>query len=145
VVLNPAPAQPLPPALLADIDYLVPNEIEAQALTAVPVSTPEDAMEAGRRLRATGARNAIITMGEKGVVVVTADGATHYPALEVKAVDSTAAGDTFIGGLCAALVEGRPLAAGIQFAQAAAAICVTRFGAQPSIPRRVEVEGQERA
>ncbi len=140
VVLNPAPAQPVPPSLLADVDYLVPNEIEAQALTAVPVFTPEDAMEAGRRLRFAGAKNVLVTMGPQGVVAVTADGATHYPALEVKAVDSTAAGDTFIGGLCAALVEGRPLGTGIQFAQAAAAICVTRFGAQPSIPRRSEVE-----
>ena len=139
VVLTPAPAQPLPSSLLRDVDYLVPNEIEAQALTGVEVASPAGAIEAGRRLLAGGARNVLVTLGAGGVVLVTLEGAEHHPAPVVKAVDTTAAGDTFIGGLCAALVEGRSLRAAIDFAQAAAAISVTRFGAQSSIPRRGEV------
>jgi ribokinase len=139
VVLTPAPAQPLPSSLLRDVDYLVPNEIEAQALSGVEVASPAGAIEAGRRLLSGGARNVLVTLGASGVVVVTSEGAEHHPAPEVKAVDTTAAGDTFIGGLCAVLVEGRPLRAAIAFAQAAAAISVTRFGAQSSIPRRGEV------
>lgn len=141
VVLNPAPAQPLPAELLASTDYLVPNELEAAALAGVRVDSPASAAEAAQRLRAQGVRNVIITLGAAGVLSATADGVQHHPARPVKAVDSTAAGDTFIGGLCASLVAGRPLDRAIAFAQAAAAISVTRPGAQTSIPRRDEVEG----
>ncbi len=140
VVLNPAPARPLPPELLASADYLVPNELEAAALTGPPVDSPAAAAQAARRLRAQGPRNVIVTMGAAGVVSATAEGQQHHTARPVQAVDSTAAGDTFIGGLCAALVEGRPLDQAISFAQAAAAISVTRPGAQTSIPRRGEVQ-----
>jgi ribokinase len=139
VILNPAPAQPLPADLLANADYLVPNEIEAGTLSGLAVDSPERAMEAGRALRAKGARGVLITLGEGGVVAVTSDGDRHFPARRVKAVDSTAAGDTFIGGLCAALASGSPLADAIDFAQAAAAISVTRPGAQASIPYAREV------
>jgi ribokinase len=140
VVLNPAPAQPLPAELLAAADYLVPNELEAGALSGVRVDSPAAAAEAAQRLRAQGPRNVIITLGAAGVLSATADEVRHHPARPVQAVDSTAAGDTFIGGLCAALVAGRPLDRAIAFAQAAAAISVTRPGAQTSIPRREEVE-----
>ena len=139
VVLNPAPARPLPPSLLAGADYLVPNEIEASVLAGLAVDSVESALEAGRRLRAQGAANVLVTLGERGVVAVTAEGARHYPAERVQAVDTTAAGDTFIGGLCAALVRGQSLAEAIGFAQAAAAISVTRPGAQTSIPYQREV------
>lgn len=141
VVLNPAPAQPLPAELVASTDYLVPNELEAAALAGVRVDSPASAAEAAQRLRAQGARNVIITLGAAGVLSATDDGVRHHAARPVKAVDSTAAGDTFIGGLCASLVAGRPLDQAIAFAQAAAAISVTRPGAQTSIPRREEVEG----
>ena len=141
VVLNPAPAQPLPQELLSAADYLVPNEIEAAALTGRRVDSPAAAEEAARGLRAQGARNVIVTLGAAGVVSVTASEVRHHPARSVRAVDSTAAGDTFIGGLCAALVEGRSLDRAVAFAQAAAAISVTRPGAQTSIPRRDEVLG----
>lgn len=140
VVLNPAPAQPLPAELLASVDYLVPNELEAAALTGARVDSPAAAAQAAQRLRDLGSRNVIITLGAAGVLSATADQVRHHPARPVQAVDSTAAGDTFIGGLCAALVEGRPLERAIAFAQAAAAISVTRLGAQTSIPRREEVE-----
>ncbi len=139
VVLNPAPAQSLPAELLAAADYLVPNEVEAGMLAGARVDSPAAAAEAARRLRALGARNVIVTLGAAGVLSATAEEVRHHPARPVQAVDSTAAGDTFIGGLCAALVEGRPLDRAIAFAQAAAAISVTRPGAQTSIPRRAEV------
>ncbi|BDG05433.1 ribokinase [Anaeromyxobacter oryzae] len=139
VVLNPAPARPLPPALLADADLLVPNEIEAGMLTGVAVDSIDRAFDAGARLREQGAHTVLVTLGERGVVLVSAEGARHFPARSVKAVDTTAAGDTFIGGLCAALARGRPLPDAIGFAQAAAAISVTRPGAQPSIPWAREV------
>lgn len=134
VILNPAPAQPLPPSLLALVDLLVPNEIEAAALTGAPVVSVEDAIAAGRRLRETGASTVLVTLGAQGVVVVEAGGANHHPSRPVQAVDSTAAGDTFIGGFGAALVRGLALPAAVACAQAAAAISVTRPGAQPSIP-----------
>lgn len=139
VVLNPAPAQPLPPELLTGVDYLVPNEIEAAALSGLPVDSIEAAAAAGRRLREAGARNVIVTLGGRGVVAVTADGARHHQPPTVHAVDTTAAGDTFIGGLCTALVEDATLEEAIRFAQAAAALSVTRFGAQTSIPHRREL------
>jgi ribokinase len=140
VILNPAPAQPLPAELLASTDYLVPNEHEASGLSGVRVDSPAAAAAAAQRLRAQGPRTVIVTMGAAGVVSAGEDGTRHHPARPVKAVDSTAAGDTFIGGLCAALVEGRSLDDAIAFAQAAAAISVTRPGAQTSIPRRDEVQ-----
>jgi ribokinase len=140
VILNPAPARPLPAELLAAADYLVPNELEAGTLAGGRVDSPAAAAEAAQRLRALGPHNVIITLGAMGVLSATASEVRHHPARPVRAVDSTAAGDTFIGGLCAELVRGRPLAEAIAFAQAAAAISVTRAGAQTSIPRREEVE-----
>ncbi len=139
VVLNPAPAQALPPGLVACADYLVPNEIEAAMLAGLRVNSVESAAEAAARLRAQGAGNVLVTLGERGVVAVTAEGVHHHPAEKVRAVDTTAAGDTFIGGFCAALVRGRSLGEAIGFAQAAAAISVTRPGAQTSIPFEREV------
>jgi ribokinase len=141
VVLNPAPAAPLPAGLVACADLLVPNEIEAAALTGLPVGSVEEAIAAAERLRAAGAGTVLVTLGDRGVVAVTPAGARHHPAPAVKAVDTTAAGDTFIGGLSAALAAGRPLDEAIAFAQAAAAISVTRPGAQPSIPYAREVLG----
>jgi ribokinase len=140
VVLNPAPARPLPTSLLACVDYLVPNEIEAGMLTGLKVDGVETAIEAARALCALGPKCAIVTLGERGAVVVTRQGAEHVPAKVVKAVDTTAAGDTFIGGLCAALSRGRELGSSVRYAQAAAAISVTRPGAQPSIPFAREIE-----
>jgi ribokinase len=139
VVLNPAPAGPLPAGLLASVDVLVPNEIEAGALTGLTVDSIEAAVEAGRRLRRAGAGTVLVTLGARGVVVVGPDGARHEPARPVKAVDTTAAGDTFIGAFCAALVRGRTVVEATGYAQAAAAISVTRPGAQPSIPFQREV------
>jgi ribokinase len=146
VILNPAPATgPLPADWLPLIDYLIPNELEAAALTGLPVDTPEDAVRAAAALRAAGARNVLVTLGARGVQALldgTAD-ATLYDAPKVKAVDTTAAGDTFIGGFAAQLAQGADVETAIRFAQRAAALSVTRAGAQPSIPTRAEVGGSD--
>lgn len=139
VVLNPAPAQPLPDALLRCVDYLVPNETEAEQIAGVRIDDVESALRAGALLQARGARNVLVTLGERGVAAVTASGSVHRAAYPARAVDTTAAGDTFIGGLCCGLAQGMSLDEAIALGQAAAAICVTRAGAQQSIPCRAEV------
>jgi len=140
VLLNPAPVcGPLPPEWLAAADYLIPNELEAAALTGMPASTVDDAILAAQALRLSGARNVIITLGARGIVSVTDDGVVHYPADKVDAIDTTAAGDTFLGGLAAAMSWGWALPEAIHFGQAAASLSVTRAGAQPSIPYLNEV------
>ncbi|KVL79051.1 ribokinase [Burkholderia ubonensis] len=141
VVLNPAPAiAPLPAGWLPLVDYLIPNEVEAAALTGLPIRDPADAEVAARALQAGGARNVLVTLGARGVLALTADGAArHYPASAVQAVDTTAAGDTFIGGFAARVAGGADVDAAIRFAQRAAALSVTRAGAQPSIPTLAEL------
>ncbi|CAJ8711967.1 ribokinase [Burkholderia pseudomallei] len=142
VVLNPAPAAgPLPADWLPLVDYLIPNEIEAAALTGLPVRDPASAETAARALAAAGARNVIVTLGGQGVLALTADGdARHYPAPRVAPVDTTAAGDTFIGGFAARLAARDAPHDAIRFAQRAAALSVTRAGAQPSIPTLAELD-----
>ncbi|MBB5190273.1 ribokinase [Silvimonas terrae] len=142
-VLNPAPVSaPLPVAWLAEADYLIPNEIEAATLSGIPVDSPQDACIAAQRLRAMGARNVLITLGSRGLVSLTGEDTVHYPGTPVKAVDTTAAGDTFAGGFAAALARGATVHDAILLGQRAAAISVTRAGAQPSIPYLHEVESQ---
>jgi ribokinase len=142
-ILNPAPATgALPADWLPLADYLVPNELEAAALTGLPASTPEDAARAAGALRSQGARNVIVTLGAQGVcALLGAAPPVHWPAPRVAAIDTTAAGDTFIGALAARLAAGVAAPAAVQFALRAASISVTRAGAQPSIPRFHEVPG----
>ncbi|CDG80775.1 ribokinase [Janthinobacterium agaricidamnosum] len=131
VVLNPAPAASLPDGLLALVDYLIPNEIEAAMLAGI------DSSEAGvlaNALQAQGSDNVIITLGAKGVHAALFGGSQDFPAEAVKAVDTTAAGDTFIGGFVAALAAGQDEAEAIALGQRAAAWSVTKPGAQTSIP-----------
>ncbi|MGC4241398.1 MAG: ribokinase [Herbaspirillum sp.] len=137
VVLNPAPAQALPRALLQKIDYLILNEIEAAMLAE---EQSEDIPLLAQKLHDLGARNVVVTLGEKGVYGSFADGQQrHLPARKVQAIDTTAAGDTFIGGFIGAIAQGRDQFDAIAYAQAAAALSVTRVGAQTSIPTRDEV------
>lgn len=137
VVLNPAPAQALPRELLQKIDYLILNEIEAAMLAE---EQSEDIPMLAQKLHDLGARNVVVTLGEKGVYGSFADGQQrHLPARKVQAVDTTAAGDTFIGGFIGAIAQGRDQFEAIAYAQAAAALSVTRVGAQTSIPTRDEV------
>jgi ribokinase len=139
VLLNPAPAQPLPTELLRSIDLLLPNETEASQLSGIAVTSLASARDAALALQRQGPSHVLVTLGAEGVVAATPDGVTHHRAIDVRPVDTTAAGDTFIGGLACGLAQELPLADAIALGQAAAAISVTRWGAQESIPRRGEV------
>jgi ribokinase len=141
VILNPAPAsRPLPADWYASIDYLIPNESEAEALSGVPVDSLEAAKTAATRLIGMGAGKVIITLGAQGSLFANGKSFEHFPALKVKAVDTTGAGDTFVGGFAAALAAGESEAQAIRFGQIAAALSVTRAGAQPSIPALSDVQ-----
>ncbi|WP_175921999.1 ribokinase [Burkholderia latens] len=140
VLLNPAPARPLFDALLARIDYLVVNETEAESLTGIAVGDDASAVRAADALRAKGVGNVLVTLGARGVCWRGGAGSGRHQALAVTAVDTTAAGDTFVGGFAAARAGGASMDDAIAFGQRAAAISVTRHGAQTSIPTRDEVE-----
>ena len=141
VILNPAPAsRPLPSDWYASIDYLIPNESEASALSGLAVDSLETAQAAATCLIALGAGKVIITLGAQGSLFADGQRFEHFPAPAVKAVDTTAAGDTFVGGFAAALAAGKDEAQAIRFGQVAAALSVTRAGAQPSIPFLSEVQ-----
>ena len=139
-VLNPAPAQKLDDDLLRLVDYLVPNESEAELLTGVAVADPETAREAATRLRERGVGTVIVTLGEQGALVLGADAALHFPAFPVQAVDTTAAGDAFIGAFAVGLAARGTLEQAIPLASAAAALTCTKRGAQSSLPDRAAVE-----
>lgn len=142
VVLNPAPApkEPLPEALLKNVDLLIPNETEAAGISGVDISGDETIPAAMDAIRQLGVKDVIITLGSRGACACIDGRLTIVPAFKVTPVDTTAAGDTFCSGLCVALSEGRGQEEAIRFAQKAASITVTRMGAQVSIPRREEVE-----
>ncbi|MGL4455638.1 MAG: ribokinase [Plesiomonas sp.] len=141
VILNPAPARPLPDELLALVDIITPNETEAECLTGIKVDADADAARAAQLLHAKGIATVLITLGARGVWV-SQQGQTGevIPGFRVQALDTTAAGDTFNGALVTAMLEQKTLPEAIRFAHAAAAISVTRFGAQPSIPWRHETD-----
>lgn len=140
VILNPAPARPLPSALLHGLYLLTPNEIEAALLTGVTVRSELAAARAADRLLSRGVQNVIVTMGAKGAYVAGERLRQFVPAYKVKAVDTTGAGDVFNGALAVAIAEGKTLFEAASFANAAAAISVTRLGAQSSTPTRKEIE-----
>jgi ribokinase len=142
VILNPAPASgPLPAEWYSCIDYLIPNESEATALSGVTVDSIDSAKQAATQLIKSGAGKVIITLGSQGALFADGQGFEHLSAPKVKAVDTTAAGDTFVGGFAAALANGKSEAEAIRFGQVAAALSVTRAGAQPSIPTLHDVQG----
>ncbi|QXI08185.1 ribokinase [Pseudomonas tensinigenes] len=141
VILNPAPAsRALPADWFAAIDYLIPNESEATVLSGLPVDSLETAERAASKLIAMGAGKVIITLGAQGSLFANGQSFEHFPAPKVKAVDTTAAGDTFVGGFAAALANGKSEAEAIRYGQIAAALSVTRAGAQPSIPIQSDVQ-----
>lgn len=140
VILNPAPACELPDELLAMIDMITPNETEAQRLTGIAVNNDADADRAAQALHEKGIGCVIITLGSRGVWLSENGKGKLVPGFKVKAVDTIAAGDTFNGALVTALLEGKVMSDAVRFAHAAAAIAVTRPGAQPSVPWREEID-----
>lgn len=140
VILNPAPARELPDELLATVDMITPNETEAQRLTGIAVNDDNDAARAAQALHDKGIATVIITLGSRGVWLSENGNGKLVPGFKVKAVDTIAAGDTFNGALVTALLEGKTMAVAVRFAHAAAAIAVTRPGAQPSVPWREEID-----
>ncbi len=140
VILNPAPASPLDDDLLRRVAVLTPNESEAEQLAGIRVAGEDGAAEAAAALRARGPRFVVVTLGEKGCYAAGNDFEGFVPAFPVRAVDTTAAGDVFNGALAVALAEKRPVGEALRFASAAAAISVTRPGAQPSAPARAAIE-----
>ena len=141
VLLNPAPAQPLPAGLGADLYAMTPNETEAETLTGVRVTDAATATRAADRLHAAGFGRVIITLGAQGAYWSDGAGAALVAAPVVEAVDTTAAGDCFNGALAVALAEGHALPDAVAFACRAAALAVTRPGAQASLPTRAELAG----
>lgn len=140
VILNPAPAQFLSDRLLSYVDIITPNETEAELLTGIKIVDDDSAQKAARELHKKGIDIVMITLGAKGVWLSQNDCGKLISGFKVDAIDTTAAGDTFNGALVTRLLEGSSLESAIQFAHAAAAISVTRFGAQTSIPTRDEVD-----
>lgn len=140
VILNPAPAQPLPVGLLSAVNILVPNESETAILTGLPVEDQSEIEAAGARLRDLGVETLILTLGERGAMLVTAGGSQLFPTFKVTPVDTTAAGDAFVGGLAVALAEGLSLPEAIRWGNAAGALATTQLGAQPSLPARQRLE-----
>lgn len=140
VVMDPAPAAPLPEEAWAHIDIVTPNESEASLLTGLEVNDVASAEAAGRWFLDHGVRAAIITLAGAGSVLVTADGVQVFEPFRVTAVDTTAAGDAFAGYLGSALADGASLADAIRLANAAGALAVTVRGASPSLPHRADVD-----
>jgi ribokinase len=140
VILNPAPACPLPEHLQRQIYLLTPNETEASILTGIDIHDVDDAKRAARYLHDKGVKNVIITMGEKGSWVSTPAVDMLVPAHRVNVVDTTAAGDAYTGALGVAIGKGDSIVAAAKYAGVVAALSVTRAGAQPSLPTQSEVE-----
>ncbi|MEO1656960.1 MAG: ribokinase [Pseudomonadota bacterium] len=140
VVLNPAPALPLDDAVFASVAVLTPNETEAELISGLPVSDVETAKSAGEAILAKGVSTLIITMGSQGALLFEGGTCTMVPGYPVEAVDTTGAGDTFNGALCVAMSEGKTWPEAVAFANAAAALSVTKLGAQPSVPTRADVD-----
>jgi len=140
VLLNPAPARPLPEELISLPDFLLPNEIELSLLTNQTVNDIPSAEKASKILLGRGAQTIILTLGANGALIVTKEMTRHIPPFKVNVVDTTAAGDAFIGGFASALLQNKSLEEAVRYGCACGALATTRFGAQPSLPTREEVE-----
>lgn len=140
VVLNPAPARSLPDGLIRLADFLIPNEIELSLLTNQNVNDISSAENASKILLERGAQTIIVTLGANGALLVTKENAKHIPPFKVNVVDTTAAGDAFIGGFASALLQDKSLEDAVRYGCACGALATTQFGAQPSLPTKEEVE-----
>ena len=140
IILNPAPAFPVKKEILQKISIITPNETESELITGISVTDEESAKFAAEKLLDAGVKNVIITMGSKGALYANKEKQTLIPGQPAKALDTTAAGDTFNAALAIYIAEGNSISEAIKFANKAAAISVTRKGAQPSIPYRKELD-----
>ncbi len=139
VLLNPAPAIPLPDDIYKKVDYLIPNEVEAFQLTGVQVTDLSSAQKAAQILLGHGTPTVIITLGAEGALLATSERMVHIPGLKIDAVDTTGAGDAFIGGFASALLEGEGIDYALKIASTAGALAAMHTGAQSSLPTRQEV------
>ena len=139
-ILNPAPAQELSDDLLACVSILTPNESEAELLTGIKVDSEADAAKAADVLMGKGIETVLLTMGSRGAYIATAEFKELISGFKVKAVDATAAGDVFNGALAVAIAQNKPLRGAVSFANAAAALSVTKLGAQPSAPTKDQID-----
>jgi ribokinase len=140
VILNPAPAQALPESLLRNLYMLIANETEAEFISGTQITDMDSVARAADIIADKGVENVVITLGSKGAFIKEKGNYHQVPARKVKAVDATAAGDTFCGAVCVALSEGQNITEAVEFANRCAAITVTRMGAQSSVPHRREVD-----
>ena len=138
-ILNPAPYLPVDLSLFDGVDYVTPNETEAEQFTGIKVDTIEDCRAAAEKFFAMGVKNVIITLGVRGAFYTNGREEIVVPSIKVKAVETTGAGDAFNGGLATAIAEGLPMETALQFATCTAAISVTRLGSSPSMPYRHEI------
>ncbi len=138
-VLDAGPARPLSPSLLRNVDILSPNQTELATLLKREIKDSEQAKKEAEKLLGWGINTLILKLGKKGSYLLTAETRSYFPAYEVKAVDSTAAGDAFMGALCLSLSQGKSLPQAIQFANLAGAYAATKMGAQPSLPTYEEM------
>jgi ribokinase len=138
-ILNPAPYVPVPAEIFEGVDYVTPNETEAEQFTGIKVDTVEDCRLAAKKFFEMGVKNVIITLGVRGAFFTDGRREILVPSIKVKAVETTGAGDAFNGGLATAIAEGLPMETALQFATCTAAISVTRYGSSPSMPYRHEI------
>lgn len=140
VIINPAPAALLPPEMLRHVHTLIPNETELSILTGMPVSSMSEIIEAAHYLKTLGPKRLIVTLGGNGSYLINEEQAAHIPAYHVKAVDTTAAGDSFIAAFAVGKSKGLDDKEAVRFANKVAAIVVQKEGAQPSLPTLEEVD-----
>lgn len=139
IILNPAPYIDVPTSVFDGIDYVTPNETEAEQLTGIAVNSIADCRSAAQKLLEMGVKNVIITLGVRGAFYTDGVREVTVPSIKVQAVETTGAGDAFNGGLATAIAEGMPIEKALQFATCTAAISVTRLGSSPSMPYRSEI------
>jgi ribokinase len=140
VILNPAPARKLTSELLNLVDILIPNETETAMLTGLPVGSQSEIRAAASSLLTSGVKTVILTLGENGALLTQEGKSDIFPTFQVSPVDTTAAGDAFVGGFAVALAEGKSMTEAIRWGNAAGALATTGLGAQPSLPMRQDVE-----